>query len=311
MAVRIGLNGHDPVLYILSTLGLLEESLAQIGEAVHWVPYTPGPRAPWLLGTELDFVGCGQTPMIYAHQDGVDAVYVASSPNRPRQGSLLVRTNGNIASPADLAGRAVGYAPSAWPAQLVAGALDQAGLTLADITTVPPDAGADLSALLSGELAAAVILGPRLIQAEETGSVRELVPTDSAVCNRHLFTTTRRFAQENAPILTLILTAMQQACLWVRDNLDEAARRRAQETRYDAASWGGDHRTWRQIFARMPWAVVPIDDAFIAQQDHHIGLFTRAGLLSGAGRARDHYLPELIWTVRSAVDAADNPVEVA
>ncbi|NDK91334.1 ABC transporter substrate-binding protein [Gordonia desulfuricans] len=304
MAIRVGLNGHDPVLYLLSTLGILEDRLAAIGEEVDWVAYSPGPRAPWLLGESLDFVGCGQTPMLFAHDDGVDAVYVASSPNRPRQGALLVRADGPIHTPADLAGHKVVYHASAWTAQLVAGALAQDGLRLDDITAVEPGGDQDLTDLLSGNISAATIIGPRLIQAEETGLVRRLVPTDSAVCNRHLFTTTRVFATEQQAVLREILTSMELACRWVLDHPEEAAGRRATETRYDAATWGGDARTWLQIFQRMPWAVASIDDAFICQQDRHTGLFADAGLLSGKASAREHFIPRLADVVRDAVDTA-------
>lgn len=310
MTVRIGLNGHDPVLYLLSTLDILEASLAEIGETVQWVPYAPGPQAPWLLGNELDLVGCGQTPMLRAHHDGVDAVYVASSPDRPLQGALVVRAEGDIQRPADLAGRRIGYAPAAWSAQLVAGTLAQAGLNLSDVVAVPPRGDADLDALISGDLDAAVIMGPRLIQAEETGRIRALVPTDSAVSNRHIFTATRGFVQGSPQVLHVILASMQRACIWVRKNMSEAAGRRARETRYEADRWGGDHRTWLKMFERMPWDVVPIDDAFISQQDRHIELFAEAGILSGRARARDYFLPELIWAVRSAVDSAELTVEV-
>ncbi|MBT2207264.1 ABC transporter substrate-binding protein [Actinomadura sp. NEAU-AAG7] len=299
MTVRIGVNGHDPVLYFLSTLGLLEPELD-----VEWVPYSPGPRAPWLLGGDLDFVGCGQTPMLRAHADDLPLVYVASSANRPLQGALVVRADGPVHTPADLKGRRVAFPPPAWPAQLVAGALDQAGLTIRDVETVESAGDADLERLLAGEIDAATILGPRLIEAEETGRVRHLVPTDSAVSNRHLFAATRRFAEESRDTLRTVLTAMERANRWVVADHARAAERRAAERRYDAASWGGSARTWEAMLRRMPWGLAPIDSAFIDEQDRHGALLVAGGLLDRAGSARAAFVPDLIWTVREAVHQA-------
>lgn len=301
MTIRIGLNGHDPVLYFLSTLGILEPALDRIGVDVEWVPYAPGPRAPWLLGETLDFVGCGQTPMLHAHSDAIDAVYVASSPNRPLQGALVVPQNSDVRGPADLKNKRISFAVQAWPAQLVAGALGQVGLTIADVTTVVPDGDNDLKALRNNTIDAAVLLGPRLVQAEEAGLIRHLIPTDSAVCNRHLFTTTREFATSRTRELQIILTAMEQACDWVLNNFAEAARRRAHEVRYEAAHWGGDEHSWLQILQRMPWSITPIDSAFIDQQDHHAHLLHAAGVLAKPASAREYFLPELPWLVRAAV----------
>src|SRR5690606_3529713 len=159
------------------------------------------------------------------------------SPNRPLQGALVVADAGPIRTVADLRGARVAFPAPAWPAQLVAGALDQAGLTIADVTVVQPDGDEDLQALLRGEVEAATLLGPRLIEAEETGRIRHLVPTDSAVCNRHLFTTTREFALRQQDALSLILTAMEKANLWVKEDFARAAAHRAQEQRYEAPKW--------------------------------------------------------------------------
>lgn len=311
MTIRIGVNGHDPVLYFLSTLGILERDLVEVGETVDWVSYSPGPRAPWFLGTELDFVGCGQTPMLHAHAEELDIVYVASSANRPLQGALIVAEDGPITRPEDLRGARIAFSPSAWPAQLVAGVLDQAGLTIADVDIIEQQGDEDLPKLLRGELDALTSLGPRLIQAERTGRVRHLVPTDSAVSNRHLFTTTRSFAAERPEVLRVVLTAMEKANRWVVADHARAARRRAAEQRYEAATWGGDAESWQCVLERMPWGVVPIDSAFIDEQDRHARLLRAGGVLSSTGSARKAFVPELIWLVREAVATVEEVAAAA
>ncbi|AWT24958.1 Putative aliphatic sulfonates-binding protein [Corynebacterium provencense] len=304
MTVRIGVNGHDPVLYFLSTLGILERRLAAIGEDVQWVSYSPGPRAPWLLGDTLDIVGCGQTPIIRAHAEGVDAAYLASSPNRPCQGALLVRKEGSVHSPKDLRGARVAFPSAAWAALLVIGTLDIAGLTLHDIVPMESDFSEDLNLLLSGEIDAAPVLGPRLVEAEETGKVRHLLPTDDVVCNRHLFTTQRRFIDERPEILVEVFAAMELANLWVTSDFTRAAEQRAAESRYDADHWGGNADSWEKILRRMPWHTASIDSAFIDEQQRYANLLKHADEIDRAANERSHFVPELAWLVREGVRRA-------
>jgi sulfonate transport system substrate-binding protein len=306
MTIRIGVNGHDPMILFSAGLPYVERRLAEIGEKPEWVAYSPGPKAPELLGSELDFVGCGQSPMLKAHAAGLPVVYVASSPQRPRQGQLLVRADSPITSVRDLKGRRVAVGTAGWPLQLVAVALANAGLSFQDITQVSPDpVGLEGAAqLLSGDVEAAVLLGPRLIEAEETGRVRRLIATTSAVSNKHLFTAERRFVEERPEVVSAILTGMEQGNLWVAANLPEAARRRAEEQRYEAAAWGGDARSWELMLRRMPWTLVPIAADFIAEQQHAATVFTAAGLTDRAGDVRAAYVPELVPLVEEAVARA-------
>lgn len=312
MSIRIGINGHDPMVYFASGLPFVERRLADIGETPEWKAYSPGPKAPEMLGSDLDFVGCGQAPMLKAHADGLPLVYVASSPRRPRQGQLLVRKDSAITSVRDLKGKRVAVSLLAWPAQLVVVALADAGVPFRDIEAIQPHAGFDGSeALLSGDADAAVVLGPKLVQAEETGLVRRLIPTTSAVSNKHLFTVQRSFAQERPDVLAAILAGLEDTNIWVQDNLEEAARRRAEEQRYDAAAWGGDRRSWQIMLSRMPWTLAAITADFIAEQAHAASLFVEAGLLPRTGSVRDAYLPELVEVVEDSVSRARGTERIA
>lgn len=312
MSIRIGVNGHDPMIYFASGLPFVAQRLAEVGESPDWTAYAPGPRAPELLGSELDFVGCGQTPMLKAHADGRPLVYVASSPHRPRQGQLLVRTDSGIESVRDLKGKRVAVSLAGWPAQLVVVALANAGLSFADIEAIQPPAGFDGSqALLADEADAAVVLGPKLVEAEATGRLRRLIPTTSAVSNKHLFTVQRRFAEERPDVLAAILTGLEDTNIWVQDNLEEAARRRAEEQRYEAAAWGGDRRSWAIMLSRMPWTLAAITADFIAEQEHAAHLFVQAGLNPRVGDVRGAYIPELVEVVEDAVSRARGTDRVA
>jgi sulfonate transport system substrate-binding protein len=304
VSVRVGVNAHDPMIYFLSRLGILERELGLIGETVEWRPYAPGLKAPEFLGADLDFVGCGQTPMLTAQAAGQSVVYVASSPNRPDQGALIVAADSPIASAADLVGRRIAFPVGAWTTQLVAVALDNAGLSLRDIEIVGEQLEDPLDALLTGRIDAWTALGPRLVEAEETNRVRRLVPTDSAVSNRALWTTLRDFAEHRTEVIAAIITAIELANHWLDSHRDEAARLRAADTEPQAAAWGGDARSWRATLDRMPWSVIPIDDDFIAEQQHAGDVLHACGFLPREIDTREAFIADLQPVVRAAVKRA-------
>jgi sulfonate transport system substrate-binding protein len=303
MAIRVGVNAHDPMVYFLAPLGLLERELEPLGETVQWSGYAPGYRAPEFLGKQLDFVGCGQTPMLTAQADGLPVVYVAGSPKRPNQGALLVAADSPFQTPADLAGQRVALALGAWPTQFVAVALEDAGSSLREVEVVAPPEDA-LGALLRGELAAWAALGPRLVEAEESGRVRRLIATEAAISNRALWTVQRSFARDRLDVIEAILTAIEKANHWVIANRSEAARLRARDRDPQAAAWGGDARSWEIMLGRMPWAVAPIEADFIAEQQHAADVLHRAGLLEHSIDVDAAFLPELAGLVQSAQAAA-------
>jgi len=301
--VRVGVNSHDPTLYFLAQLGLLEPAAAAFGESVEWRGYAPGLRAPEFLGGELDFVGCGQTPAVKALADGLPIAYVASTPSRPNQGALLVARDSGIESPAQLRGRRVAVTMGAWPTQLLAVALDNAGASLREVEPVPQ--GDDpLASLLGGEVAAWAALGPRLVEAEEGGRVRRLVPTGSAVSNRHMWIARRDFVTERPEVISALIAAMERASMWVAANTAEAARRRAADDEPEAAAWGGDAGSWERTFARMPWAVIAIDEDFVAEQQHAADVLLAGGWLEREAHVADAFVPGLRELVEAAVGAA-------
>jgi sulfonate transport system substrate-binding protein len=304
MSVRVGVNAHDPMVYFLARLGILERELARIGETVEWHAYAPGLKAPEFLGVELDFVGCGQTPMLTAQAEGREVAYIASSPNRPDQGALVVAADAGIETVADLAGRRVAFHVGAWTTQLVAVALDNAGLSLRDIEIVTENFDDPLEALLTGRIDAWTALGPRLVEAEESGRVRRLVPTDSAVSNRALWTALRDFAERRTEVIGAIITSIELANQWLDGHRDEAARLRAQDTDPQAAAWGGDARSWRLTLDRMPWTVIPIDVDFIDEQQRAGDILHASGFLPRPIDTREAFIADLAPVVRDAVERA-------
>jgi len=311
MTVRVGVNAHDPMVYFLSRLGILERQLEVIDETVEWRSYSPGLKAPEFLGDELDFVGCGQTPMLTAQADGRSVTYIASSPNRPDQGALVVVDDGRIKTAAELAGLRVAFPVGAWTTQLVAVALDNVGLSLRDIDVVGDQADDPLEELLAGRIDAWAALGPRLVEAEETGRVRRLVATDSAVSNRALWTTLRDFAEQRAEVISAIITSIELANRWLDGHRDEAARLRAQDADPQAAAWGGDARSWRLTLDRMPWTVIPIDEDFIDEQQRAADVLYASGFLPRAIDTREAFLADLVPVVVAAVERAERPAATA
>ncbi|MFB7511768.1 ABC transporter substrate-binding protein [Streptomyces sp. NPDC056144] len=276
MTVTIGVHRSNPSLYHLSRLGYAEEEVAALGETVTWHPYTDGVRTgAFLADGTLDFGGTGSTPPVTAQAAGHDIVYTAVSAPRPDHGALLVPEDSPVRTVADLKGGTVHLAVGSWQTHLVAKALDDAGLSYAtDITPVRGDAGSE-EKLRAGEITAWVAQGAELAAARRTGGLRTLIRTGDVISDRSVFFARRDLAEERPELVEALVRALRRADDWAAAHPREAAE-------IAAADQGGTVEDWETALRALPWAIEPVGEEFLAEQQEAADIFHRVGFVDRA-----------------------------
>jgi sulfonate transport system substrate-binding protein len=281
--IRVGVHPSNPSLFALRRKGILERRLEPLDATVTWVDYPSGLTTLELIadGT-IDVSGTGATPPITAQADGVDVVYIAASDPRPAHGKLVVRADEQeVTAVADLKGRKVAFAHGSYQTILLAVALDQAGLTFADVTvvdTAAADAKSDSARgrelLEAGEVDAWIGGDPDLLAAEQAGTVRQLVETGAVMSNRSVWFGRRDFAAAHPELLEAFVAALVEVDAWI------AGEPRAAAELFAAHAPGArGAEQWEAALSRRPWGPKPISDEFAEEQQRAADLLARQGII--------------------------------
>lgn len=173
VTIRVGDQADEHLRQILELSGDLDE----LPYEIEWSSFQNGPALiAAATGGSVDIGKLSETPVVFAQAAGspVKVVYVGA-PADPSTSSLgiVVAKDSDIESVEDLAGRKVAYAPGTVLEYLLANALDQAGLSLDDVTLVTIQPGIDL--LASGDADAMVTGDPSISTGLAGGAQRLLV----------------------------------------------------------------------------------------------------------------------------------------
>ncbi|GAA3940460.1 sulfonate ABC transporter substrate-binding protein [Actinomadura viridis] len=293
MSLRVGYFPSNNSLWVLRHRGILERTLPDVewvdlrslpkGERPAPTEGLPSAHGDHLFDGGYDFIGTGSTPPVTAQSKGHDIVYVAVSEPRHDNGRLIARPDSGITGVADLAGRRVALAHGSWQTTLLLFALDQAGLTWADIE--PVDAGAEAAQLfLDGEVDAWTASYPALGPVEDEIEVRTLVETAGLFSHRSLWFTRRDFAEKRGTELAAIVAALQESDAWIRDNPREAAE-------LFAADDGTDVAAWEHALSTRPFGLHPVTGEFVAEQQRAADLFHAGGLIDRKITVADAVVP--------------------
>lgn len=220
--LRIGYQKYG-TLVLLKARGTLEQRLATHGVQVRWSEFPGGPQLLEGLNVgSVDFGVTGETPPVFAQAAGADLVYVAHEPPAPTGEAILLPKDSPIQSVAELKGKRVALNKGSNVHYLLVRALQEAGLTIADVQPVylpPADARA---AFERGSVDAWVIWDPFLAAAEQQLQARNLRNGRGLVDNHQFYLATRDYAQANPEVVQILIDEIRIVGEWVHGNLDEA-----------------------------------------------------------------------------------------
>lgn len=199
--LRIGYQKYG-TLVLLKARGSLEKRLAEQGVEVQWTEFPGGPQLLEGLNVgSIDFGVTGETPPVFAQAAGADLRYVAFDAPAPTGEAILVPRDSPIKNVAELKGRKVALNKGSNVHYLLVRALEEAGLSIKDITPVylpPADARA---AFERGSVAAWVIWDPFQAAAEKQLSARTLRDGSGLVDNHQFYLARGEYARQHPQVI--------------------------------------------------------------------------------------------------------------
>ncbi|WP_232629994.1 sulfonate ABC transporter substrate-binding protein [Methylobacterium sp. Leaf118] len=281
--VRIGYQKYG-TLVLLKGRGTLEPKLKALGYRVQWSEFPSGPPLLEALNAgAIDFGSAGETPPIFAQAASDALTYVAHEPAAPKGEAILVPKASPVQSVADLRGKKVALNKGSNVHYLLVRALDQAGLSLSDITPVYLAPADGRAAFERGAVDAWVIWDPFFAAAEAGGNARVLTDGTGLVPNHQFYLSSRDFSARNGPALDAVVAAVAEVDAWAKDSTDAAARELSPSVGIPAPILASALR-------RRTYGIRPLDAAVTAEQQriadtfHGLGLVPKAIDIAGAVR---------------------------
>jgi sulfonate transport system substrate-binding protein len=271
--VRIG-HQRNGLLLLAKHSGRIDDALAMPPPAeVTWLEFSSGPPLLEALGVgSIDFGSTGDAPPIFAQAAGAPLLYVGAVRLSGRAGGVLTPAGSDIQGIADLKGRRLAFTRGSSAHNSAAALLEEAGLTLDDVTEVhltPADAAA---AFTQGGIDAWVIWDPYYTIALQTQEARVLTPGSALPPSAAFFLAHRDFAEAQPDVLRRTLDALAEESRWADGHRGEVAALFAQEIGLPLA-------LMQDTVERDDFALVPVGAEIAAAQQAIADRFARLGLI--------------------------------
>jgi len=228
--VRLDYAYYNPSSLALRRFGWLEEALQEQGVVVEWVFSAGSNKANEYLRSEaVDFGSTAGAAALLARANGspIKTVYIYS---KPEWTALVVPAGSPIASVADLKGKKVAATKGTDPYFFLLQALNEAGLSGADVEVINLQHADGRTALERGEVDAWAGLDPMMASSE--------LDAGSTLLYRNIDFNTYGFLNANEEFITqypdltaTVLQSYERARQWILENPDEAAQILAEEAK--------------------------------------------------------------------------------
>jgi sulfonate transport system substrate-binding protein len=273
-----------PVLRVADQLHVLQSALSAAGEdkpknyRIQWSNFVGGPPViAAQTGGSVDLGWMAETPLVFAQAAGSPVKVVAVSRGlRPRSSNiaLVVAADSPFQSPADLKGKKVGFMPGTVTQYLVARVLDNAGLSLDDITPVRISSFSTAT-LHNGTVDAFTTAEPMLSKGLADGSIRVLAYGGEPHTPGFNYLVASDAALGDAQRTALIgdfVARTARAIRWQRENVSQAAP-------VTAKAFNVSPELAEQILKRTPLHYTPIDSSIVDAHQQEADLFHKLGLI--------------------------------
>jgi sulfonate transport system substrate-binding protein len=205
---------------------------------IAWKPFTSGPPLlDAVAGGSVDIGGVGNTPPLFAINEGKKIKVVHAAKQSAEGDAIVVPDGSTVASVAELKGKKVAVAKGSSANYNLLAQLDNAGLTLADIEPVYLQPTEGLAAFKGGHVDAWAIWDPFTSQAEQLADARVLA-TGKELVNGLVFQLASDEALDDKATEAAIadyLERLSRAQIWTNDHKAEWADTWAADTGLDPA----------------------------------------------------------------------------
>jgi aliphatic sulfonates family ABC transporter substrate-binding protein len=281
---RVGTQSFG-VLSLLKATRALEEALDACGFDVEWAECATGMQViDALAASALDLGVVGEAPPVFGQASQAPVVYLASEPPAPEGEAIVVLQESRIATLADLRGKSLAVSRGANVLYFVVRALEEVGLTLADVdvrSLSPAAAGASFAA---GDVEAWAIWNPILASLQQSLRTRVIRDASGLASNRAFYVGRRAFADAHPEVVEAFVGRVRAVGRWANESREFAARTLA-------AHVSLPQRAIEAAFARTPFDARPLDAEAVASQQRIADTFHRLRLIAHPVRVN-----EAVWS---------------
>jgi aliphatic sulfonates family ABC transporter substrate-binding protein len=275
--------GHQPfgVLSLLKATRALEDALAKSGARVEWIEHAAGMQVVEALASgAIDLGVVGEAPPVFAQAAQAPIVYLAAEPPAPEGEAIAVLDPSPVRSLAELRGKSLALTRGANVVYFLVRALEEVGLSLADIDvrTLSPDEAR--IAFTAGEVDAWAVWNPLLTSVQQSVATRVLRDARGLANNRAFYVGRRAFADAHPDIVQAFLGQVGAVGRWANESRSQAARALAPHVKLSES-------VIELAFARTPFNTRPIDRETMDAQQHIADTFHRLDLIRRPVRVAD------------------------
>ncbi len=204
--------------------GYLQEEFDAIGAAFTWQEFKSGPLVNEAVAAgEADLGFMADLPAIIAKSSGQPIEIISNVAYGEKGLAVLVKSDSEISSVAELKGKKVAYATGSYAQHLLAVLLDKEGLKLEDVESINLGAGDQPSALASGEVDAIVIWEQYISQLTSDGTAKVLADGTGVKRGNMITYILSDYADQNPEVVKAWIRALNRGNELLKDDPDKAA----------------------------------------------------------------------------------------
>ncbi|MCC9194963.1 aliphatic sulfonate ABC transporter substrate-binding protein [Arthrobacter sp. zg-Y916] len=219
--LNIDFATYNPLSLVIKDQGWLEATLEEQGVDVNWVQSAGSNKANEALRAgAIDVGSTAGSAALLARSNG-SPIKTISIYSQPEWAGLLVSSDSDISSVADLAGKSVAATKGTDPYFFLVQALEEAGLSTSDVTVENLQHADGRTALENGAVDAWSGLDPIMAGAEHAGA--EFLYRNLDFNTYGFLNATESFLEEQPEVAQTVVNVYERARAWAAENPEETA----------------------------------------------------------------------------------------
>ena len=214
---------------VMKEQGLLEKEFAKDNVKINWKTITSGAKQSQAMAAgSVDISAVMNTASLLMANGSGNPVLIANGVAHPSDVFAIVGQAGKNFTVRDLKGKKVAGPRGTVLHQLLLAALAKEGMKASDVEFVSMDIPAALSAVMTGNVQAALLPASALIKAQQSGC--NVITTAKGLVDVNLVMTVRKaFADQHPEALARVVKVQRQTVTWINQNWEEAVKLGAKE----------------------------------------------------------------------------------
>lgn len=214
---------YSPI-YVAKAKGYIEENLKDKNVKVVWSSFKAGPLVNESFAAGQQDIGVlGDVPAIIAKASGQNLSIIANASYGSKALAFVVPKNSSIKKIEDLKGKKIAVVKGSYGHHLFLLILNRAKLEVSDVTVVNLAAADMQSALVTGQIDAAVTWEPFITKFEDLGIAKVLADGTGIKRANLVIYASNKFLEKNPELVKAYLNAYKKGYEFIKSNPKEAS----------------------------------------------------------------------------------------